>query len=335
VTGRADPISARAVLEGGRPWCRPPVPRRRGRWSGRWLALVLGLALVAAPGVSPARDAGASGPDPATLAELFAKIVDGNEYGAPVPGLARWDERELEIGVVGRPLDDQRAALDALLPVLAAATGMTMRAVEPLAGPRDATPPGQLAVDLRAPDALMRLHVGLVGQGFKPVVMLGQGTRFFLWRAHMIVLFTDHHGAAQIGRSLQVAPRLLSGIDAGSVPCFAHFGIDTAGHVFRYAIVVLRTDLPDWARRRCLHEEIVQSLGLRNDVRGSDLTLFDDQPMRRRTELTPHDLMFLALLYDSRLPRGLTGAALRARARDLITERAVAGRDSGTDGRVP
>jgi hypothetical protein len=45
--------------------------------------------------------------------------------------------------------------------------------------------------------------------------------------------------------------------------------------------------------------------------------------------------MFLALLYDSRLPRGLTGAALRARARDLITERAAAGRDSGTDGRVP
>jgi hypothetical protein len=289
---------------------------------------VLIFALVAASGLSSARDRDAAGPDPATLAELFARIVDGSEYGASVPGLARWDERELEIAVVGRPRDDQSAAFAALLPVLGAATGMTIRAVEPLAGPRDAAPPGQLALDMRAPDMLVRLHVGLAGQGFKPVVMLGQGARFFLWRAHMIVMFTDHHGAGQIGRSLQVAPRLLSGIEAGSVPCFAHFGIDTAGHVFRYAIVVLRTDLPDWTRRRCLHEEIVQSLGLRNDVRGSDLTLFDDQPMRRRTELTRHDLMFLALLYDPRLPRGLGGAALRARARELIAER-------GADGQTP
>jgi hypothetical protein len=335
VTGRADPISARAALEGGRPRCRPPGPRRRDRWPGRCLARVLWLVLVAVAGVSPARHADAAGPDPATLADVFARIVDGSEYGAPVPGLARWDERELEIGVVGAPLDDQRAALEALLPVLEGATGITMRAVEPLAGPRDDTPPGQLAVDLRAPDVLMRLHVGLAGQGFKPVVMLGQGARFFLWRAHMIVVFADHHGAAQIGRSLQVAPRLLSGIDAGSVPCFAHFGIDTSQHVFRYAIVVLRTDLPDWARRRCLHEEIVQSLGLRNDVRGSDLTLFDDQPMRRRTELTSYDLMFLALLYDPRLPRGLTGATLRARARELIVARVAAGRDRGADGQPP
>jgi hypothetical protein len=312
------------------------VPRRRGRLPAGWRALgvALCLALGSVLGLAPARGADAPGPDPATLAETFASIVDGSEYGAAVPGLVRWEERELEIGLVGRPLPDQHAAFVGLLPKLASATGMTIRAVDPLAGPRDGSPPGDLAVDLRAPDLLMRLHVGLAGQGFKPVVMLGQGPRFFLWRAHMIVVFTDHHGAAQVGRSLQAAPRLLAGVDAGSVPCFAHYGIDTAGHVFRYAIVVLRTDLPDWARRRCLHEEIVQSLGLRNDVRGSDLTLFDDQPMRRRTELTSHDLMFLALLYDPRLPRGLTGAALRERARDLIAERAAAGRDGGADGRA-
>ena len=78
-------------------------------------------------------------------------------------------------------------------------------------------------------------------------------------------------------------------IDAGTTPCFAFLSIDRVRSIIQYAVVGLRTDIPDWARRRCVHEEVTQSMGLRSDLPGSDISLFDEAMMRGRTELTRHD----------------------------------------------
>ena len=49
--------------------------------------------------------------------------------------------------------------------------------------------------------------------------------------------------------------------------------------------------------------------------------LFDDLPMKRRTDLTKYDWMFLEVLYDPRMTPGLLGRDLRRTARALIAER--------------
>jgi hypothetical protein len=255
------------------------------------------------------------------LADAFVAMAGGSEYGARAEGIVRWEVPLLEIAVIGAPTQDQRAALGALLPQLTAATGLGIEEVPPLAAPRASGASAALPLDLEATDTVVRMLPGGPGHGLRPFVMFGRGDTFFVWRAHMHVLFTDRRGISVLGRALRIPEALQAAVDAGSTPCYAHFGIDKASHVLRFAFVLLRTDLPDWTRRRCLHEEITQSLGLRNDIEGSSITLFDDQPMRRRTELTRYDLMFLSVLYDLRLSPGLAGPELRARARALIAER--------------
>lgn len=273
------------------------------------LCLIFG-SLSAARGAEPTLD---------ELTDAFVRITETAEFGNKPRGIAKW-LRPITVAVVGRPEPDQASALDDLMRRLAEVPNLVLTRVAPIAAPRAGGDPLQ-PLDFTQNDGVFQILMHLPGHDWTVYTISGRADAVFTWRAHLTILFAPKPVFAQLARIQRFDPRLIADIDKGSTPCAANFHVDPTGNVVRYATVVLRTDLPDWARRRCLHEELIQVLGLMNDIKGSTITLFDDVPMKKRTEPTIHDWMFLDVLYDPRMTPGLHGAALRSRARELIAER--------------
>ncbi len=255
------------------------------------------------------------------LTDSFVKIVDRSEFGDKLPGVTKW-RRPIKLALVGQPYPDQTAAIAAHVARLSRSSGIAMEIVPPVSRPIAATESGPpLPIDLSNPIAVLQLIYHLPTHGWSGYVISGRDDQVFVWRADLFVLFGDQRTVQRLGQVLRVEPAFQAAIDSGSTPCFAHFHIEHSSHEIKYGFVVLRTDIPDWARRRCVHEELTQVMGLRNDIKGSEITLFDDLPMKRRTDLTKYDWMFLDVLYDARLAPGLLGRDLRRKARELIAER--------------
>jgi hypothetical protein len=80
------------------------------------------------------------------------------------------------------------------------------------------------------------------------------------------------------------------------------YGTQSAPHVLRSAIVLIRAELPELMRRSCIHEEIAQGLGLLNDSPEARPSIFNDDD--EFALLTTHDEALLRLLYDPRLRAG-------------------------------
>jgi hypothetical protein len=251
--------------------------------------------------------------------DTFIAIAEQGEYGAKAPGITRWS-RPIRVATAGRPTPDQSDALIRHVEGLAKRTGLAMEIVPPLAASASVPSEG-VPIDLADPMTMFQVMYHLPAQGWTTFLAYGHGERVAIVRGDLLVVYADHRSVTRIASILRVENPIVRRIASGDMPCFAFFYTEPAVHEIRYAIVVLRTDVPDWMRRRCLHEEVTQALGLRNDVKGSEITLFDDLPLKRRTELTPHDWMFLEVLYDPRLKPGMQGAELRRVARQLIAER--------------
>ena len=255
------------------------------------------------------------------LTDSFIRIVERSEFGDKVPGVTKW-RRPIKLALVGQPHPDQTDAITVHVARLSRSTGLVMEIVPPVSRPTSATASSTpLPIDLNDPIAVLQLIYHLPAHGWSGYVISGREESIFIWRADLFVLFGDQRSIQRLGQVLRVEPAFQAGIDSGSTPCFAHFHIEHGSHEIKYGFVVLRTDIPDWARRRCVHEELTQILGLRNDIKGSEITLFDDLPMKRRTELTKYDWMFLETLYDPRMTPGLLGRDLRRKAREVIAER--------------
>lgn len=281
----------------------------------RLAALVLCalVALAAGPAPAATRDPGVD-----ELTDAFLRIAGIGEFGPPVPGIVRWEGATLDLALVGRPEPDQVAALDALLPLLSAATGMELRTAPPVATPPGGAIAGGMELGLSDPVTHLRIFGNPLGGDPFIYALHGRGGHMQVWRANIIVFFGLHEEMRAIARLAGIDARLRGDVESGTSPCFGHMSIDRTRNVVLHAVVALRSDIPGWARRRCVHEEVTQSLGLRNDLPGSDISLFDDAMMLRRTELTRHDWMFLRLLYDRSLPPGLHGIELRRRVRPLV-----------------
>jgi hypothetical protein len=264
---------------------------------------------------------------PASMAQVeigaavdsFVAITEQGEYGAKAIGITRWS-RPIRVAVAGRPTPDQHEALVRHVEALARRSGITMEIVPPLAASASVPAEG-VPIDLADPLTMFQIMYHLPAQDWITMLAYGHGERLAIVRGELLVVFADHRSVARIASILRVEGGTLRRVASGDMPCFAFFYTEPAVHEIKYGIVVLRTDVPDWLRRRCLHEEMTQVLGLRNDVKGSEITLFDDLPLKRRTELTLHDWMFLEVLYDPRLKPGTQGAELRRVARQLIAER--------------
>jgi hypothetical protein len=86
------------------------------------------------------------------------------------------------------------------------------------------------------------------------------------------------------------------------VMAFSGGGADT--HVYREAILVIRSEHPDLLRDSCIHEEMAQGLGLANDTPRARPSIFNDDD--EFALLTRHDELLLKMLYDPRLSPGIS-----------------------------
>ena len=83
-------------------------------------------------------------------------------------------------------------------------------------------------------------------------------------------------------------------------------------------MIVIGSETSGILRRACLHEEIVQSLGLANDHPEVRPSIFNDDG--EFALMTEHDEHLLRILYDPRLKPGMTGEEAMAVVRRIVAE---------------
>lgn len=93
---------------------------------------------------------------------------------------------------------------------------------------------------------------------------------------------------------------------------------ESAPHRIAAAMVVIGAETTGLLRRACLHEEIVQALGLANDHPAVRPSVFNDDG--EFALLTRHDALLLRLLYDPRLAPGMTAAEAMPLVRRIARE---------------
>lgn len=84
-----------------------------------------------------------------------------------------------------------------------------------------------------------------------------------------------------------------------------------------FAYVFMGSEVTGLLRKACLHEEIVQALGLTNDSEAARPSIFnDDQEFALMTE---HDGMLLQALYDPRLRPGMSAEEAMPAVREVLS----------------
>ena len=84
------------------------------------------------------------------------------------------------------------------------------------------------------------------------------------------------------------------------------------------ALVYIDADLPPAEIRRCLAQEITQTLGLPNDIDDPDGTVFSSYS--RRETLSESDRRMVRILYDPRLTPGMTRVEAMPIVREIVAE---------------
>jgi len=101
-----------------------------------------------------------------------------------------------------------------------------------------------------------------------------------------------------------------------SVICIANDPFSNAdGRRLSDGLVAIGSELHGLTRQACLHEEIVQSLGLANDHPAVRPSIFNDD--NEFALLTQHDENLLRILYDPRLAPGMTAEAAMPLVREI------------------
>lgn len=90
-----------------------------------------------------------------------------------------------------------------------------------------------------------------------------------------------------------------------------------------FAHVFLGAEARGIMRTACLHEEIVQTLGLANDYAAARPSIFNDD--QEFALMTDHDAMLLRALYDRRLRPGMSADEAMPIARQIFAEMAPVG----------
>lgn len=83
-------------------------------------------------------------------------------------------------------------------------------------------------------------------------------------------------------------------------------------------VALIRSEQPDLMRESCIHEEIAQGLGMRNDSPKARPSIFNDDDEFAR--LTSHDEKLLRILYDPRLRIGMSPDEARPIVEGLAAE---------------
>jgi len=144
-------------------------------------------------------------------------------------------------------------------------------------------------------------------------------SRGIAWLGNFSIIFGKRRQLERVFEHLPFNASTRAEFSNGTIWCFGAELFPEGSRDPRLAVILIPTDQERKLLRRCLVEETTQALGLINDIPGSTLTLFDDRPDRRRTELTVYDKMFLKVLYSPEIRIGMTGPELRSVARRLIS----------------
>lgn len=250
-----------------------------------------------------------------TLADLFVRIAGRPEYSRTgTDGVHKW-QKPVRYAVIGETRDAIGPRIDTHMALMRTLSGLAIERVVPDGGIDAAE-----RVFARGPG---RFHVSAPATANEdaarmPAVTFTNAGGTVRWRGNFFIF---------VGRRLEIVsltqgfgaegPNLARRIEAGAVACSAvlHFATPPA---IATAFVFIPTDTTASRIERCVEEEITQSFGLMSDVRGSRLTLFDDDIRQGKTRLTETDRLFLRALYDPRIRQGMSGATLKAAAREVI-----------------
>ncbi|MGE0421637.1 MAG: DUF2927 domain-containing protein [Reyranellaceae bacterium] len=276
--------------------------------------LIALLLLTLAAGVPPVARAQSIG----DLADLFVRIAGRPEYSRTgTTGVQKW-QKTLRYVVLGETRATMGPRVDGHMALMRSLTNLPVERIGPDGG--------QDAAERIFARGLGRFHVSAPTTAHDdaarmPVVSFANAGGTVRWRGNFFIFVGRRNEMAALTRGFGTErPDLARRIETGAVSCASvlHFAI--AEHAIATAFVFLPTDMDAWRVERCVEEEITQSFGLMNDVRGSRLTLFDDDLRQRKTRLTAIDKLFLRALYDPRIRPGMNGSTLKAAAREVIGE---------------
>ncbi len=86
-------------------------------------------------------------------------------------------------------------------------------------------------------------------------------------------------------------------------PCIGRLFYNKEGQI-NFGLIFIRNEIEGLFRQSCLHEEVVQTLGLTNDDEDVRPSIFNDD--EEFAILTRHDEHLLQMLYDPRLSSGMS-----------------------------
>ncbi len=252
----------------------------------------------------------------AELADLFVRIAGRPEYSRTgTDGVQKW-QKTVRYVVLGETRAVMGPRIDGHMALIRTLTGLSIERIAPEGG--------QDAAERIFARGLGQFHVSAPATAHDdfarmPVVSFANAGGTVRWRGNFFVFVGRREEMVALTRGFAAErPDLAERIGMGAVSCAAVLHFATAEHAIATAFVFIPTDMAAWRVERCVEEEITQSFGLMNDVRGSRLTLFDDDLRQRKTRLTEIDKLFLRALYDPRIRPGMSGAMLKTAAREVI-----------------
>ena len=85
--------------------------------------------------------------------------------------------------------------------------------------------------------------------------------------------------------------------------CYLVSNLNTRTSIINKSIVFVRLDLKDFMLDACIQEEVTQAMGLFNDIKDIDYSLFNDDIIT--TNLTELDFLMLDIIYNEQMRPGL------------------------------
>ncbi|AHD08964.1 ATP-dependent transcriptional regulator [Phaeobacter gallaeciensis] len=136
-------------------------------------------------------------------------------------------------------------------------------------------------------------------------------------RANFNVIFAGADDSAYVARRVR---DILPSISDADLQVFANppqsyyclvraGGLQADPSSYMRGVALIRAEHPDLARQSCIHEEIAQGLGLRNDSPQARPSIFNDDD--EFALLTSQDEKLLQILYDPRLHPGMSADEAR------------------------
>ncbi|MEH6548279.1 MAG: DUF2927 domain-containing protein [Sneathiella sp.] len=242
--------------------------------------------------------------------------------------VTKWD-RPITYSVIGAYTPKQEAVIADHVELLTHQTSIEITRQGPIAKPviSDRLAKNSALVFDAGSDYIFSMRWGSQQLDFDTVTTIGYGREAFVYRSNLTVFFAN---AKVLGRLIQILGEnsTANAMAQGSQPCIAiSFPPRKAPAALTHpqnivlGFVFIRSDLEEWMTTRCIHEEMTQVMGINNDLKGSDLTLFDEDLAGKKTELTALDKFVLRVLYDPRISPGMEGDELKETVTRIVDEK--------------